>query len=143
MEQEESDSTCVELVVNISSFPLTVVQRTLLSRGLSFCPVANTDWFKLEVDVQRFFRSLRLKSFFSSDRTVFSSGNDLTATDNENKGSVYEGKSLGLCVKSRFSPPHDNPIVETYVQLVQKELSELRRSEFRGRISNNLSKDEN
>lgn len=50
---EESDNEHEELVANISTVDLTEdltdSQKMLLSKGLSFCPIYNMDWFKLEM----------------------------------------------------------------------------------------------
>lgn len=122
-------------MVNISAVQLTdILQNKLLSKGLSFCPVYDTNWFKLVIDLYNFFRQLRLKSFFPLHP-------DLSATTNVD-GTVLTGRTLGLCGKSTFSPPQDNSVIEAYIQLVHMEITDLRRSEYQGHISNNMTKSE-
>lgn len=54
------------IVVNISYYTLTPTEMTLLQRGLSFCPTPSLDTFTLEQELQRFYRSIRLKTFFAT-----------------------------------------------------------------------------
>lgn len=51
-------------MVNISSTNLTDIQTRVLSKGLSYCPAIKTDWFQLELDLQQFFRKLKLRVWF-------------------------------------------------------------------------------
>ncbi|XP_066438199.1 uncharacterized protein [Eleutherodactylus coqui] len=39
-----------DLVVNISSRTLSKIETAVLSKGLSFCPVNNVDWFQVDLD---------------------------------------------------------------------------------------------
>ena len=52
-------------VVNLSGVPLSDAELSLLSKGLSFCPTPpKPDAFKMEMDLEDFYRRLRLKEFF-------------------------------------------------------------------------------
>ncbi|CAJ0961954.1 unnamed protein product [Ranitomeya imitator] len=52
-----------ELVINISNKVLTSPQVSILSKGLSFVPCAHTNWFDLQIDLERdFLDPLNLKS---------------------------------------------------------------------------------
>uniref|UniRef100_A0A803JQT4 Reverse transcriptase domain-containing protein n=1 Tax=Xenopus tropicalis TaxID=8364 RepID=A0A803JQT4_XENTR len=93
----------------------------LLSKGLSFSPVRTCDTFQLDIDLERFFRNLRLKSFFSQPNTMVIDA--LTDT----KGiSQLNLKKVGLRKKSNFVPPATDPIIETYIKLVKSDISDLK-----------------
>lgn len=53
-------STEPNLTVNISSKNLTDHLLSLLNKDLSFCPTTQMDFYKVEVEMERFFRNLRL-----------------------------------------------------------------------------------
>lgn len=127
-QERTGDESQQELVLNISTFYLTDNQKMLLSKGLSFFPTYDTDWFKVEINLYSFFCKLRLKAFFSTHPS-----SDINAGTTENTG--FNSKMLGLCPKSRFFPPQDNHIVDSYIKLVHAEIAELRRLEQRGRFS--------
>ncbi|CAJ0942237.1 unnamed protein product [Ranitomeya imitator] len=58
------------LVYNISSQVLSPMEPQVLQRGLSFCPTPPFIDFTLDQELNRFFRSLRLKVHFSSSTTL-------------------------------------------------------------------------
>ena len=61
--QTDPDSTST--VVNISGVTLSDADTTLLSKGLSFCPIPrHIDINQIVDDVETFFRRLRMKEFF-------------------------------------------------------------------------------
>ncbi|XP_075684662.1 uncharacterized protein LOC142652871 isoform X3 [Rhinoderma darwinii] len=65
LNSERSDVPEETIVVNISSKILSESHLSLLNKGLSFCPSSHVDWFKVETDMFRFFRSIKLKWWFS------------------------------------------------------------------------------
>ena len=53
------------LVVNLSDYTLTESQKSVLRKGLSFCPTPREpDMGEIASDLDKFFRILKLKSFF-------------------------------------------------------------------------------
>lgn len=53
-------------MINLSSKPLSDTCLTALSKGLSFVPTTHCQDFDTIVDFHKFFRTLRLKEFFSN-----------------------------------------------------------------------------
>ncbi|XP_056424537.1 uncharacterized protein LOC130363151 [Hyla sarda] len=51
-------------IINISDYELSKPERSVLSKGLSFCPSTKLHDIKLYSDLEEFFRRLRLKEFF-------------------------------------------------------------------------------
>lgn len=52
-------------VVNLSSYQLSEIEYSVLSKGLSFCPSQNLNKFEVIKDVQLFARNLILKQIYS------------------------------------------------------------------------------
>ena len=64
-------------MINLSSIELSDCELDVLSRGLSFCPVpGEVDDLQLKLDLDAFFRRLRLKEFFSTADKVASLPSD-------------------------------------------------------------------
>ena len=58
----DSQNTVVTIPENL---PLTDSEKSLLSRGLNFAPIAKrTDEFSVKQDVEKFLRRIQLKAFF-------------------------------------------------------------------------------
>ena len=58
----DSQNTVVTIPENI---PLTDSQKSVLSRGLNFVPIAkSTDEFSVKQDVEKFLRRIQLEAFF-------------------------------------------------------------------------------
>ncbi|MGH0141115.1 UNVERIFIED_CONTAM: hypothetical protein FKN15_072754 [Acipenser sinensis] len=53
------------IVYNISDKPLTDIQTSVFKKGLSFVPTKTTDSFLTKIEQFKFFRNIRVKSFFS------------------------------------------------------------------------------
>ncbi|CAJ0948237.1 unnamed protein product [Ranitomeya imitator] len=120
-----------ELVVNISSVVLSDVEVKVLSKGLSFCPSNNPDWFGMEGDLQGYFWRLRLSSYFS----------DKADSLNADGGNVTKGftlREVGLYNKSNFQPPNRNHFVESYIELVQRDIEKMKNI-FRPVTAQNLT----
>ena len=73
----DSQNTVVTIPENI---PLTDSQKSVLSRGLNFVPIAkSTDEFSVKQDVEKFLRRIQLEAFFhdkednsnASDKDIF------------------------------------------------------------------------
>ncbi|CAJ0957048.1 unnamed protein product [Ranitomeya imitator] len=106
------------LVINTSSYTLSPAELALLQKGLSFCPTPNWDAFQLERDLQRFYRTVRLKTHFgtlseTSESRVSPSG-DVSVAD-------ISLASLGLRNPSTFSPPQSFHATETFISFVDHE----------------------
>ena len=74
--------------MNLSERILTDTETRVLEKGLGFVPVTDLDPFKLHIELNNFFRSVRLKTFFK----------DLPSLP------MTQGDS-GLKPKSNFAPP--------------------------------------
>lgn len=59
--QDDETKPDSRTVVNISSTVITSLQVQVLSKGLSFCPIMEPDWFQLELDFVQFLRRLKLR----------------------------------------------------------------------------------
>lgn len=66
-------------IINLSSYNLSVEERLLLSKGLSFCPNSNLDTFESIKDLNLFARKLLLKSMYSKNKDKL----DLSTTQQE------------------------------------------------------------
>ncbi|CAJ0967794.1 unnamed protein product [Ranitomeya imitator] len=129
-EQIRSGSDCY--IQNLSS-----TDMTLLQKGLIFCPVPHFDTFQVDQELHRFFRTLRLKVHFSN--TPFETTPDLTKTS-----SGFSLKSLGLRTSSSFQPPKTYHPVETFIEVVNRDVKEILGSIDKGlvKVKNNLSREE-
>ncbi|CAJ0964212.1 unnamed protein product [Ranitomeya imitator] len=114
------------LVVNISSKNLDTHQLAVLQKGLSFCPMYKFNSFELNMDLQRFYRNIRLRVHFSEQPAIpICSGRDKT---------LLELRDLGLRTPSSYMPPRSNPPVETFVSLVERDIHTLTREMDRGKF---------
>ncbi|CAJ0947598.1 unnamed protein product [Ranitomeya imitator] len=123
------------LVVNISSKSLGIAEYSALQKGLSCCPSYKNDTFQMDMDLQKFYRSLRLKLHFSeTDYTV-------TPTTQISSPVGITAASLGLCNKSTYRPPMGSHPLETFIQFVDTSFQKLCQDTSRGTIhySSNLS----
>ncbi|CAJ0958904.1 unnamed protein product [Ranitomeya imitator] len=107
------------LVINISSHLLAPAELSLLQKGLSFCPTSGWNAFQLEKDLQRFYRSIRLKTHFA-----LSPGNrdQTTSQLGGTARSDISITTLGLRVPSQFQPPRSHHATETFIELVDREI---------------------
>ncbi|CAJ0943660.1 unnamed protein product [Ranitomeya imitator] len=80
---------------------------------------------KFDIDLQRFYRNVRLKAHFS----------ELTSVDIHPpiiQTTPINLKDLGLRVPSKFSPPKNSPPIETFIGLIEREASEFYKQIIRG-----------
>ncbi|XP_040278114.1 contactin-2 [Bufo bufo] len=91
----------------------------LLQKGLSFSPTGSLDTLNLDTDLQRFYRNIRLKAHFSSEHMVPQSVHSETGT-----GSLT-AKMFNLKIRSTFSPPRLHHPIETFINLVQRDVETL------------------
>ncbi|CAJ0959891.1 unnamed protein product [Ranitomeya imitator] len=92
---------------------------------------------QVDQELHRFFRTLRLKVHFSN--TPFETTPDLTKTL-----SGFSLKSLGLRTSSSFQPPKTYHPVETFIEVVNRDVKEILGSIDKGlvKVKNNLSREE-
>ncbi|XP_073440406.1 uncharacterized protein [Dendrobates tinctorius] len=69
------------------------------------------------MDLQRFFRNLRLRAYFSKKPLEHTIPSQTTQT-------LLQFQELNLKVSSTFMPPKDNPPIETFVSLVERDISQ-------------------
>ncbi|CAJ0925197.1 unnamed protein product [Ranitomeya imitator] len=100
-------------------------QLRLLEKGLSFCPTYRFNSFQLNIDLERFYRNLRLKAYFH-EQTPIASPPLVTQTTPINL------KDLGLRLRSNFSPPKNSAPVETFITLINREVSNFCKQVVRG-----------
>ncbi|CAJ0919645.1 unnamed protein product [Ranitomeya imitator] len=115
------------LVINISSKNLDTHQIFLFQKGLSFCPMYKFNSFKLSMDLQRFYRSLRLQVHFADQPPVLDSSR-------QGISNLIELRGLGLRTSSSFMPPRYSPPVETFVSLVERDINLFNRDVNRGKF---------
>ncbi|CAJ0917624.1 unnamed protein product [Ranitomeya imitator] len=97
-------------------------QLRLLEKGLSFCPTYRFNSFQLNIDLERFYRNLRLKAYFHEQTPITSP--PLTTPINL--------KDLGLRLRSNFSSPKNSAPVETFITLINREVSNFCKQVVRG-----------
>ncbi|XP_066434935.1 collagen alpha-1(XXI) chain-like [Eleutherodactylus coqui] len=114
-------------MVNISSKRLSPIEIMALSKGLSFCPTVTMNWFELNLDLHCFFRSLRLKDFFS----VQNSGVCTATVAQTNSRGGFSLVDVGLHNKSNFQPPASNHHVEVFADQVLRDVEKLRHKMLR------------
>ncbi|XP_071986734.1 uncharacterized protein [Engystomops pustulosus] len=90
------------------------------------------------MDLQRFYRNLRLKAHFS-DATH--TENPRSPVNHVNQTHPINLKNLGLRNKSTYMPPKNSHAVETFVSLVERDVTQFRHNINTNRMhaSNNLS----
>ncbi|CAJ0933772.1 unnamed protein product [Ranitomeya imitator] len=114
-ETTEPQETRIELVVNISSKELTDMQVSVLSKGLSFSPCSHTDWFDLQLDLARFFRTIKLKQWFSNKDIIM-----------KNRTCEFDMGILELRNKGSFTPCASPAAIDAFEKVVTMEVEELR-----------------
>ena len=136
-------------VINLSSRSLSDDCISALGKGLSFVPTTYCNDFDTLVDFQKFFRTLRLKEFFHSNRgratTVEAHlGHPLpTSPEVMETEPIFDSGSYKTAFKkkSTFIPPkHRNSSIDTYCRLVESEVSLLLSKKSQHKVANNLSK---
>ncbi|CAJ0949891.1 unnamed protein product [Ranitomeya imitator] len=113
------------LVINISNKSLNTSQLRLLEKGLSFCPTYKFNAFQLNVDLERFYRNLRLKAYFCEQTPM-------TTQAVVTKATPINLKDLGLKLRSNFSPPKSCAPVETFITLIDREVTNFCKQIVRG-----------
>ena len=129
------------LVLNLSKIELTSDEVSILSRGLTFCPTpAEPDMGSVYIDLERFFRTLRLKVFFDekSNNHIGSSQSQSPVSTSDNAQPPFH--CTKFTEKSTFDPLQvlQGPL-DVFQKTVKHELSKYKPRKPR---HNNLSKGE-
>ena len=97
-------------VINLSDHMLTVPQREILNKGLKFCPTpGEAQMGDLRRDLDKYHRSLRLKSHFKDDTAK--------ATDGTSIGPFNDTSCLKLQSVSKYNPPVGSNNLETVITM--------------------------
>lgn len=134
-------------MVNLSDTTLSPACISALNKGLSFVPTTYCDEFNAYVDFQKFFRTLRLKEFFSNTPTTAclltdgavsspSACDAGTVTVQNTPPTKFRGKSTFIPPKNR------NASIETYCRLVQTDMSKVFQNKRNYKVHDNLTKEE-
>ena len=125
---EEKPPEDTTIVMNLTGEDLSMEEKTLLSKGLSFCPTpTQLDENQLLDDLESFFRRLCLKEFF------------LDPDEEEYEEEEEEERNI-FCFPSKWMPPKGrDAVLETYVKGMRREtLRQLQHLRTK-RVKNNLS----
>ncbi|XP_077149379.1 uncharacterized protein LOC143811948 [Ranitomeya variabilis] len=124
----------INSVINISDYTLTPSELTVLQRGLSFCPTPPWGKFRLDQDLQCFFRSIRLKTHFGLQQDPLTRNTTLQIPE-------LSISMVGLRNVSSFNPPRGYHTTETYIDLTQKDINQVLEQHSKGAFPtrNNIS----
>uniref|UniRef100_A0A8C5PS46 Reverse transcriptase domain-containing protein n=1 Tax=Leptobrachium leishanense TaxID=445787 RepID=A0A8C5PS46_9ANUR len=103
-----AQTTEVTSVFNLSDRPLTLIEISLLEKGLSFAPTSFPNPLDLEVDLHKFGRDLRLKEFFKAPGTL---------------GNIPQHNRFKP--KSSFDPPNHHASIRAFLRKTQDDFSSL------------------
>ena len=96
-------------MVNLSGEDLSVEDKTLPSKGLSFCPIpTQLDENQLLDDLESFFRHLHLREFFLGPEVE-------EYEEEEEEGNTFRPSGKWMPPKRR------NAVLETYVKRIRRE----------------------
>ena len=94
-------------VINLSDYPLTVLQLRVLSRGLKFTPLPHSvDCLSLRESIAKFERSLRLAEFF----------HDKNKSDYDNRHNKFRPKSSWTPIANR------DKFLDSYISTITSEI---------------------
>ncbi|CAJ0952547.1 unnamed protein product [Ranitomeya imitator] len=114
--------------VQTRSQALSPPQMSLLQKGLSFCPSYKLDTFQLDMDLQKFYRSLRLKVFFNKTDNIN------TSISSPLVSSPVNLQQLGIKTRSNFMPPKNDHPIETFIELIDREVELFKQDVARGKL---------
>ncbi|XP_073435684.1 uncharacterized protein [Dendrobates tinctorius] len=93
--------------------------------------ITHVDWFDCKVDLNRFFRTVKLKEWFhNKSKNMISQEAELCIA------------KLGLKKKSLFVPPNSSAAIETFVEAVTRDIESLRSKGMEGFTKPNLRTEE-
>ena len=123
-------------VINLSSKSISTPCKLALSKGLSFVPTTQCNDFNTIIDFHKFFRTLRIREFFSPKPTLTEPENKNTATE------IVTRAKQPFRAKSTFCPPKNNHSLETYCRLVEKDVTQILNKKREYKTMNNLPKEQ-
>lgn len=125
--------------MNLSSKPLSSDCLQALEKGLSFVPTTYCNEFNVFLDFQKFFRTLRLKEFFSSNDSRL---NLCPPTQHNTNSPPVNNLAIdpgAFHKKSTFMPPKNkNFSVETYCRLVERDVGQVLNKKREYTVFNNM-----
>lgn len=107
---EEAEPEKDNLIFNLTGNTLHPDEVSLLNKGLSFVPSKPADCFVTKIELFKFFRNLRLKTYYK----------DTTSSQIYNKQERGKFKPT-----STFCPPIVNPSLDTFCRLVERDVEQL------------------
>ena len=100
----------LDTVINLSDHMMTIPQHKILNKGLKFCPTpGEAQMGDLRRDLDKYHRSLRLKSHFKDDT--------VKATDGTSTGPFNDTSCLKLQSLSKYNPPVSSNNLETVITM--------------------------
>lgn len=96
-----------QIVFNLSKKSLTTEQETVLRKGLSFVPSPRINPFSVKIELFKFLRNIKLKSFFNQ-----------SASENPHQRPRFRPKST-------FTPQVQNSSVNTFCRIVEHDIDTL------------------
>ena len=115
-------------VLNLSDHPLSPSEHSLLSKGLTFCPIPrDVNERRVREDVRAFFRRLRLKEYFSRPKgSRLSDIAEESSSDDEPEDVQNEYQPRPFVKKSTWEPgPSKCGALEAYIDAVQEGVEKL------------------
>lgn len=106
-------------MLNLTSLDFSHSDLSFLNKGLGFIPSLDSDRVQLDVDMQRFYRSLRIKTHLAVDRPDWANKNSVS------NPSLFFSRTNHLKPASRFIPPRHHIELETFIKKVQRDLDGL------------------
>lgn len=135
-------------MINLSSKELSPVTYSALSKGLSFVPTTGCNDFNTIIDLQKFFRNLRLKEWFKEPQTRTnytqmepnSTNNTEVELPSETATATQTTPFRG---KSTFIPPkYRNSSLDTYCRLVERDVTAIFKHKREYKVADNLNKEQ-
>ena len=135
------DDRCV---INLSSHDLTETERSVLLKGLTFCPTPGEPLIKdIKTDLTAFFRRLKIKHFYhvDEDEAIPQDPTQPTLDSFLTQGPETPVNLSKFKPKSHWEPEQEqaDPAIETFSRAVLKEVNDFKPMKPR---SNNLTKEE-
>lgn len=117
------------------------------SKGLSFVPTAGVNEFKTMIDIQKFFRNVRLREFFNNTAHDKSMGNEQPTShleEDQQRPSTSPTRSITpFRGKSTFIPPKfRNSSVDTYCRLVERDIYTVLKNKADYKVADNLDREQ-
>lgn len=115
-------------IINLSSYPLSEYETSILKKGLNFCPNYTLDKFELYKDLQLFIRKIILKKLYQKENTrtnytpLENQALDqlITLLKESNTSDLIDSIDLPRILQSIEEPDLVNPITPTMSKLKKK-----------------------